>query len=792
MDTTPGGGFARSLREDREEILSATSVDTPAAAVRAALCELYESRLGELARTAGIREGNGFALLALGGLGRREVLPYSDLDLLLVHERRPGRTIGSVADALWYPLWDSGIGLDHSVRTVDQSLSVAASDVCAGLSLLDARVIAGDADLGALVVDGARRQWREQIAGRYDELVEAVASRRQRAGVIAHLTEPDLKNGAGGLRDVQLISALALAQLSDGRSTRPGRLAEAHRRVVDARTELHRISGRAREVLHAQYGDDVAAALGVGDRFDLARVIGDASRTIAFTADQALRDSCSTLSTRGLVGLLHRSPVRRPLADGVVEHSGEVALARATRVTDDPWLPLRVAAAAARADLPIASATLGVLAERAPRPEGIWPPEALSDLLVLLGSGPALPPVFEALDRSGLWERILPEWSAIRDLPARDRAHVFPVDRHLVQTAVEAAPLTTTVRRPDLLLLAALLHDIGKARPGDHSETGAEMVRPIAVRLGSDDDDVETLVRLVRHHLVFARASVGKDPRDPATAAGLAEALDDDLVALDVLAALTEADSKATGPTVWTPGRASAHAALAAACRELWATRPNAYDAPVVEVRRPHGRPDVVVVLTPHATGARYGLDLVVPGGGRTLEVTAQVLAFHGLDVIDARIDLRPPGGLRAAMTVATGFGDPVDPRLLAQDLRRAVDSGLPAPMRAALDRAARIRPGPGRTAPDPTAATAPGRVAASAWPRTDGPGVILEVRTHDGPTLLARSVSAVLDADARIDWARVRTRGAVVEDVFALSGPGATPATAGAVATALIRTPPA
>ena len=781
MEATPGSRFGRALREGRDKILTATYVDLPAAAVRAALCELYETELEGLARTAGIRPGSGFALLALGGLGRREVLPHSDLDLLLVHERHSGRAIDSVADALWYPLWDSGIALDHSVRTVDQSLAVAASDVLAGVSLVDARVIAGDVDLGALVVDGARRQWREQIAARYDDLVESVAARRRRAGVIAHLTEPDLKNGAGGLRDVQLISALALAQLSDGRSTMPGELAAAHRRVLDARTELHRSSGRAREVLHAQYGDDVAEALGVGDRFDLARLIGDASRTIAFTADQVLRDSCSALSTRGLVGLLHRSPVRRPLADGVVEHSGEVALARGTRATDDPWLPLRVAAAAARADLPIASATLGVLAERSPRTEGTWPAEALSDLLVLLGSGPALPSAFEALDRSGLWERILPEWSEIRDLPARDRSHVFPVDRHLVQTAVEAAPLTTSVGRPDLLLLAALFHDIGKARPGDHCETGAEMVRPIAVRLGVDDDDVETLVRLVRHHLEFARASVGKDPRDPATVASLAEALDSDPVALDVLAALTEADSKATGPSVWTPGRALAHADLAAACRELQASRPSAYDAPVVDVRRPHGRPDVVVVLTPFATGARHHLDLVVPGGGRTLEVTAQVLAFHGLDVIDARIDLRPPGGMRAALTVSTGFGDPVDPRLLAQDLRRAVDSGLPAPMRAALGRAVRRR-----------TAHAPGRVAATVSPRTDAPGVILEVRTHDGPALLARSISAVLEADARIDWARVRTRGALVEDVFALSGAGAAPATAEAVAAALTRTPPA
>ena len=252
----------------------------------------------------GDRRGPGFALVApvawdVGGPA------LSDLDRC--SSTSGARGVTEMADSPWYPL-KSGIGLDHSVRTVDQCLSVAASDVCAGLSLLDARVVAGDGDLGALVVDGARRQWRHQIASRFDEVIAAAAARRQRAGVVAHLTEPDLKNGTGGLRDVQLVAALTLAHLCDGRSPRAGDLEAAHELVLNARTELHRISGRAREVLHAQYGDEVGDALGVGDRFALARVLGDAARTIAFTTDQAIRDSCSALSTRGLTGVMRRSP----------------------------------------------------------------------------------------------------------------------------------------------------------------------------------------------------------------------------------------------------------------------------------------------------------------------------------------------------------------------------------------------------------------------------------------------------------------------------------------------------
>ncbi|MVZ89295.1 UTP--GlnB (protein PII) uridylyltransferase GlnD [Dietzia kunjamensis] len=780
MAVTADGERATALRAGRERILSAPRESLPAAPLRDALCELYEMELGRLADEAGIGPGSGFALIAFGGLGRREVLPHSDLDLVLVHERRPDRDVGELADALWYPLWDSGVGLDHSVRTVDQCLAVAAADVSVGLSLLDARVIAGDADLGALVVDGARRQWRDQIASRFDDLVDAAAARRHRAGVIAHRSEPDLKNGAGGLRDAQLVAALGLAHLSDGRPVVPGGMARAHRLVLDARTELHRVSGRPREVLHAEYGDEVGEALGLGDRFDLARALSDASRTIAFTADQAIRGSCAALSSRGLTGLLRRSPVRRPLDDGVVEHAGEVTLARAARVADDPWLALRVAAAAARFGLPIATSTLGVLAERCPVPDGQWPAEALSDLLVLLGSGEAQIPVHEALDRCGLWERLLPEWAGVRDLPARDRAHIYTVDRHLVQTAVEASRLTTSVARADLLLLAALLHDLGKSRDGDHSENGADMIRPICARMGLGGRDTETLTRIVRHHLLLSATAARRDPADPATAEAVLTALDRDAVSLDVLAALTEADSLATGPTVWTTGRAGAHAALVAACGKALGPRPAAVQAPTVNASRRHGPPDVVVDLRAADTGTTHEVTLVVPGGGRSLAVTAEVLAAHRLEIVDAEIDLRPPGGMRARMTVSTRFGDPVDGRVLRQDLRRSIDSGLPGPLRAALSRGAALAIGPPQA-----------RSSVLISHRTDADGVLMEVRSEDRPGLFARVVAAIIEAGARIDWVVVRTRGAAVEDVFALSGPGAVLSTAGQVEALLPRRDP-
>ncbi|MBB1008337.1 hypothetical protein G6010_01715, partial [Dietzia sp. SLG510A3-3B2-2] len=167
-------------------------------------------------------------------------------------------------------------------------------------------------------------------------------------------------------------------------------------------------------------------------------------------------------------------------------------------------------------------------------------------------------------------------------------------------------------------------------------------------------------------------------------------------------------------------------------------------------------------------------------GGGRSLAVTAEVLAAHRLEIVDAEIDLRPPGGMRARMTVSTRFGDPVDGRVLRQDLRRSIDSGLPGPLRAALSRGAALAIGPPQA-----------RSSVLISHRTDADGVLMEVRSEDRPGLFARVVAAIIEAGARIDWVVVRTRGAAVEDVFALSGPGAVLSTAGQVEALLPRRDP-
>ncbi|MGH3798700.1 MAG: [protein-PII] uridylyltransferase, partial [Pseudonocardiaceae bacterium] len=552
-----------------------------APALRAALADLHEFWLTSRCTALGV--GRGTALVAVGALGRRELVPYSDLDLILLHDGK--REVSQLAEALWYPLWDAGIDLDHSVRTVGQAVQVAATDLRAALGLLDARLIAGDGALFTAMDTAVRRTWRAGIRGRLEELAESAQQRWLRSGDIAHRVEPDLKNGHGGLRDVQLLDALSAGQLID----RAGPEVRAARDLLlDVRTELHRHAGRNRDVLHAQDADEVAAALALGDRFDLARSLSGVARTVVYAMDVGLRTARAALPARGRARLtgfrtLGRRPVRSPLNEGVVEHGGEVALARDAHPARDPALALRVAATAARTGMPVANATLATLADTAPELRRPWPRAALEELLSLLGAGQPAVDVIEAMDRTGLWGRLFPEWGAVRDLPPRDQAHVWTVDRHLVEAAAQAARLTTTVGRPDLLLLGALLHDLGKGRGADHSVVGAALAEQIGHRLGLPDPDVATLRAMVRHHLLLPHTATRRDLDDPTTAQRVVDTLGRDPILLELLVALAEADSLATGPGVWTDWRAALIFDLAERCRAVLAGRPVLVPEPLSE-----------------------------------------------------------------------------------------------------------------------------------------------------------------------------------------------------------------
>ncbi|MBE7159653.1 MAG: [protein-PII] uridylyltransferase [Williamsia herbipolensis] len=806
--STPGSGpvpssAASDLVAARRQLLahSDAAQRDDAAGLRQVLVDLHDFWLTTKGAELGIRPDSGFAIVAVGGLGRQELLPHSDLDLILLHDDMDPARVAEVADGLWYPLWDAHIKLDHSVRTVSQALQVASQDMSAALGLLEARHIAGDESLSALLISGVRRQWRTDIRTRFPQLVESARDRWRRSGDIAHRAEPDLKNGRGGLRDVQMLGALAAAQLTDGMGTlrpdSPGAgLQTAYGRLLDIRTELHRIAGRPREQLRAQDADEIGAALRIGDRFDLARVISDSARTIGYSVDVGLRTAGNALPRRGLAKL-RRSPVRRPLDEGVVEHAGEVVLARNAIPSKDPGLILRVAAASARTGLPMSASTLARLADHAPELREPWPAEALSDLLVLLGTGRHMVAPIEALDRTGLWGRLLPEWGAVRDLPPRDPVHTWTVDRHLVETAVYASTMTTRVSRPDLLVLGALLHDLGKGRGADHSVVGAELATQIGNRFGLWPQDVATLSAMVRHHLLLPVTATRRDPDDPATTQFVVDTLGGDRVLLELLAALAEADSLATGPGVWGDWKSSLVSELVRRCLRVMDGEELHRPDPLTDEQRARAEAGGVHVDIASVPGSHTRVVTVIaPDGPGLLSTTSGVLALNGLRCHTATVQSHA-GSVVNTFRVIPAFGDPPDPGLLRQQVLQATAGTLDVIRR--LDKREAESPVPVASPPEDGTPVAVPALFAMAPPRvlwidadpTAGSGPVLELRAADRIGLLSR-VSAVLERHGvDIVWAMVETLGGTVVDTFCLRLPDDSPARRSELAEAVIAVVP-
>ena len=735
------------MRDARAALLAS---DLTGAALRDALVDLYNRWLAELLGAP----GPGVALVAVGGLGRREVAPGSDLDLVLVHAGRPD--VAELAEALWYPVWDSGVGLDHAVRTVEQALAVAADDLKAALGLLDARHVAGDAALSAGLLSRTRAAWRAGAPKRLPELRAAGLERARVDGEVAFLLEPDLKSARGGLRDVHALQALAAAQVADPPSAQ---VRAASGVLLDVRGELHRrTSGGGRRVvdrLLLQEQDAVAAALSYASADDLMAAVSGAARTIAFASDTTWRRVRPAPPRRRFLG--RRSPVapeRRPLADDVVEQDGEVVLARDATPETDPVLVLRVAAAAARADLPIAPHTLTRL-ERCPELPVPWPAPALQELVGLLAAGPAAVHVVEALDQAGLLVRLLPEWETVRSKPQRNSYHRFTVDRHLVEAAAAAAALTRRVARPDLLLLGALLHDIGKGLPGDHTVVGMQVVAELAPRLGLPPDDVAVLVAMVEHHLLLPDVATRRDLEDPATARAVADAVGSAEV-LELLHALTEADSAATGPAAWSSWKAGLIDALVRRTRALLAGAP----LPGQEPLQPWQQE--LVDTGGFALAAREDeVTVVAPDRPGLIGLTTGVLALHRLDVRSASVFSIGPTAV-AVCRVAPRFGALPDWVVVRADLRRALDGELPLEGELGAREAA--------YAPRTCLPVAPPTVRLV--DDASDSATVVEVRAPDRLGVLHRITTALAGCGIDVLTAHISTLGADVVDAFYVVGP--------------------
>ncbi|MEV0124574.1 [protein-PII] uridylyltransferase [Streptomyces sp. NPDC050703] len=784
----PGGYAAARLRLLHEESRSGPPR-------RSALSGLTDDWLAGLFRAGGGRDGvpRGTALVAVGGYGRGELSPRSDLDLLLLHDGSAdaGR-VAALADRLWYPVWDLGIALDHSVRTPSEARGTAADDLKAHLGLLDARHIAGDAVLTTGLRAAVFADWRNQAPKRLPELRELCEERAERHGELGHLLEPDLKEARGGLRDLTALRAVAASWLAD--APREG-LADARRRLLDVRDALHLATGRATDRLALQEQDQVAAGLGLLDADALLRQVYEAARVVSYAGDVTWREVGRVLRARAVrprlravLGGGRAAAERSPLAEGVVEQDREAVLARAARPERDPVLPLRAAAAAAQAGLPLSRHAVRRLAATARPLPAPWPAEAREQLVTLLGAGRPTVQVWEALEAEGFITRLLPDWERVRCRPQRNAVHTWTVDRHLVETAVRAAGLTRRVGRPDLLLVAALLHDIGKGWPGDHCVAGETIAKDAAARFGFDGADTAVLARLVRHHLLLVETATRRDLDDPATVRGVADAVGT-AGTLELLHALTEADALATGPAAWSAWRGALVADLVkrvdavlsgdgpdgtpadgAAPSTAPSTAPSAEPSAeqerlAVEAHRTGGP---VLALRP-ADDEALGVELVVavPERPGVLPAVAGVLALHRLAVRTAELrEVALPSGIDTSVLllswrVAAEYGSLPQASRLRADLVRALEGSLDIESRLAERDAAYPRRR-GTVAPPPRVTVAP---AASRL------ATVIEVRAQDAPGLLHRIGRALEDAGVRVRSAHVSTLGANAVDAFYVTG---------------------
>ena len=653
------------------------------------------------------------------------------------------------------------------------------------LGLLHARHVAGDPGLTSDLRTGVLADWRSGARTRLAELQALHEERTARSGELAFLLEPDLKEARGGLRDAEAIYAVAAAWVAPGPGPRARAAQEA---ILDARHALHEVTGRASDRLVLQEQDEVARVLGLADADALLCHMAGAGRTIAYSLDQSLRQAQRSrggavgsrgpgADGRGAAGVLggvaragrlrggraRNGPQRRPLADGLVEQDGEVVLARPADPAADPVLVLRAAAAAAEAGLPLAPRTLARLKECPPLPVP-WPAAARDALAMLLGTGQPAIAVWEALDQEEMLPGLIPDWERVRNRPQRNPLHTFTVDRHLVETAARAAALTRDVARPDLLLIAALLHDIGKGWPGDHRVTGEVVTRDTARRMGLAEADTELIASAVRNHLLLPHMATRRDLDDPQTAAQVAATVGGRPL-LELLHALAIADGQATGPAAWNDWKAGLVADLVRRVEGVLGGQPPAAPLPL----RP-GQIALAEAGQPAAMVTGSEVTVVAPDRPGLLWQAAGVLASHRLAVRSANATSHGAMAV-TSFTVAHPYGEPPDAALVSSELRRVLAGELN--IASQLNRQGMLG--------------APARGADRQWlapPKVtlvddaSRTATVVEVRAHDAPGLLWRIGRALGECGLDVRAARVETLGAEAVDVFYVVGADGRPVT--------------
>ncbi len=522
------------------------------------------------------------ALIALGGYGRRELYPFSDIDLLLLHDWRSGKVMQAASESILYPLWDAGFEVGHSVRRIKDAIRFAGEDFFFQVALLDARLLVGSKPLFDKLTSRYQKKLLDGNRHKFVRTMEEFrAGRRKKYGSHAYLLEPHIKEGKGGMRDIQAMlwvakAVFGLAGL--GAMTDAGLLTMDDRKkfsgswdmLARIRNRLHYISRRKNDQLNFDYQEEMAASFGYQDHEGKLAV------------EQFMRDVYGHLQTiavitdlffehvREVLGLNGKTGRERELEKAIVERDGALHLTSRTEIEKRPYLMMRIFLQSGRTGLPLhhrlrqqVSSHLYLVDDRFRASRRVSKP-----FLDVLMDAQKPMAVLESMLETGLLTAYIPEFADIESLAQHDLYHIFTVDRHQLQTVAELQSLRDQepelfagLASPHLLYLAALLHDIGKGHHTDHSKLGADMIKDVGKRIGLPQEEIDILSFLVRYHLFLPENALRRDLEDQQFIRQTAELIAT-IDRLTMLYLLSIADSKATGPSAWSTWKATLLAEL--------------------------------------------------------------------------------------------------------------------------------------------------------------------------------------------------------------------------------------
>lgn len=743
------------------------------------------------------------ALLAVGGYGRGVLAPFSDLDLLFLRPWKPTPRIEQVTEFIHYVLWDLGWKIGSASRSLDETLTLAKRDMTVRTTLLEARVLAGDAALADALLARFRKAVKSADARPFiaAKLAERDV-RHQKAGAFRYAVEPNVKDGKGGLRDLNALfwiaralapdSVLGAAALQDLLTPRDVRtFDEAFDFLWRVRCHLHLIAGRAEERLTFDRQPEVARRMGWRGRgdepaverfmrryFQHARDVGALTRAVAAQLEARQQKKAQGLA-RGLSRLLP-GRTKKLETPGFLIDQGRLSVAGPQVFVEDPARLLTLFVTADERDLDLHPDAFAAVRRSLSlvTPTLRRDPVARRAFLDVLARGQRPYRVLSIMNETGLLGRFLPEWGRIVGQTQFNMYHAYTVDEHTLQAIglindiwrgklkddhPQASDIVHRIDDFEALMLAMLLHDVGKGGDRGQVEDGALAARRACERLGVANRRVELVCWLVRHHLVLSDYAQKRDTSDPATVRAFAEIVGDP-ERLRLLLILTVADIRAVGPGVWNSWKGRLMRDLYFRTQALF--RGEAVDAPDPAAQHPalvaragaNGAAVEALPVEPDEAVTRVAV--AAPDRPGLFADLAAALAAAGADVVGARVATTADGLALDVFDLHDGAGLPygqAEPRRLS-----ALVAALDAAARGAAPRAA-----PAATAVSLRRAAFEVAPVVMVLPEAGQGAAVIEVSGPDRPGLLADLAAALTDAGLSIRSAHVAGFGARAVDSF-------------------------